>query len=56
MLGVKLYGGQHCIPGNIIVRQRGTEFHPGANVGLVYSVSWRFVTVVFESFLTSYNP
>lgn len=35
MLGVKLYGGQHCIPGNIIVRQRGTEFHPGANVGLV---------------------
>jgi len=34
MLGVKLYGGQHCIPGNIIVRQRGTEFHPGANVGL----------------------
>ena len=37
MLGVKLYGGQHCIPGNIIVRQRGTEFHPGANVGLVNS-------------------
>lgn len=35
MLGVKLYGGQHCIPGNIIVRQRGTEYHPGANVGMV---------------------
>ena len=35
MLGVKLYGGQHCIPGNIIIRQRGTEFHPGANVGMV---------------------
>lgn len=34
-LGVKLYGGQHCIPGNIIVRQRGTEFHPGLNVGMV---------------------
>lgn len=34
-LGVKLYGGQRCIPGNIIVRQRGTEFHPGANVGMV---------------------
>eukprot|EP00891_Asterochloris_glomerata_P000793 jgi/Astpho2/793/e_gw1.00016.274.1_t len=34
MLGVKLYGGQHCIPGNIIIRQRGTEFHPGANVGM----------------------
>lgn len=34
-LGVKLYGGQHCAPGNIIMRQRGTEFHPGANVGMV---------------------
>lgn len=34
-LGIKLYGGQHCIPGNIIVRQRGTEFHPGKNVGMV---------------------
>lgn len=34
-LGVKLYGGQHCNPGNIIVRQRGTEFHPGRNVGMV---------------------
>ncbi|GAB4823254.1 hypothetical protein N2152v2_010300 [Parachlorella kessleri] len=33
-LGVKLYGGQRCIPGNIIVRQRGTEFHPGDNVGM----------------------
>jgi large subunit ribosomal protein L27 len=34
-LGVKLYGGQRCIAGNIIVRQRGTEFHPGLNVGMV---------------------
>jgi large subunit ribosomal protein L27 len=34
-LGVKLYGGQHCTPGNIIMRQRGTEFHPGTNVGMV---------------------
>ncbi|KAK9846207.1 hypothetical protein WJX84_009276 [Apatococcus fuscideae] len=34
MLGVKLFGGQQCIPGNIIIRQRGTKFHPGANVGL----------------------
>lgn len=34
-LGVKLFGGQKCIPGNIIMRQRGTEFHPGANVGMV---------------------
>ncbi|HAO31576.1 MAG TPA: 50S ribosomal protein L27 [Candidatus Competibacter sp.] len=32
-LGVKLFGGQLAIPGNIIVRQRGTKFHPGANVG-----------------------
>ena len=32
-LGVKLYGGQLAIPGNIIVRQRGTKFHPGKNVG-----------------------
>lgn len=34
-LGVKLFGGQRCIPGNIIMRQRGTEFHPGTNVGMV---------------------
>lgn len=34
MLGVKIYGGQTVVPGNIIVRQRGTEFHAGANVGL----------------------
>ena len=33
-LGVKLYGGQAAIAGNIIVRQRGTKFHPGTNVGL----------------------
>ncbi|MCU0512959.1 MAG: 50S ribosomal protein L27 [Anaerolineae bacterium] len=33
-LGVKIYGGQLVIPGNIIVRQRGTQFHPGLNVGL----------------------
>ena len=32
-LGVKLYGGQHAAAGNIIVRQRGTRFHPGENVG-----------------------
>jgi hypothetical protein len=34
-LGVKLFGGQKCIAGNIIMRQRGTEFHPGTNVGMV---------------------
>ena len=33
-LGVKKFGGENVIPGNIIVRQRGTEFHPGANVGI----------------------
>ncbi len=33
-LGVKRYGGEAVVPGNIIVRQRGTKFHPGDNVGL----------------------
>ena len=33
-LGVKLYGGQKAIPGNIIVRQRGTKFWPAAGVGM----------------------
>ena len=33
-LGVKKYGGQLVVPGNIIVRQRGTKFHAGLNVGL----------------------
>ena len=33
-LGVKIYGGQPAISGNIIVRQRGTVYHPGKNVGL----------------------
>ena len=32
-LGLKKSGGQAVIPGNIIVRQRGTQYHPGANVG-----------------------
>ena len=32
-LGVKLYGGQDVVAGNIIVRQRGTRFHAGVNVG-----------------------
>ena len=32
-LGIKIYGGQVVNAGNIIVRQRGTKFHPGANVG-----------------------
>ena len=33
-LGVKRYGGERVIAGNIIVRQRGTAFHPGENVGI----------------------
>ena len=33
-LGVKIYGGQPAAAGNIIVRQRGTQYHPGKNVGL----------------------
>ena len=33
-LGVKRYGGEHVVPGNILVRQRGTEFHGGDNVGI----------------------
>jgi large subunit ribosomal protein L27 len=32
-LGVKRYGGEHVVAGNIIVRQHGTKFHPGHNVG-----------------------
>ena len=34
MLGVKAYGGQVISAGSIIVRQRGTKFHPGTNVGI----------------------
>jgi large subunit ribosomal protein L27 len=33
-LGVKRYGGEHVIPGNILVRQRGTQWHPGTGVGM----------------------
>ncbi|ABM59623.1 50S ribosomal protein L27 [Verminephrobacter eiseniae] len=34
MLGVKVFGGQRITAGSIIVRQRGTRFHPGSNVGM----------------------
>ena len=34
-LGVKIWGGQKCVAGNIIVRQRGTHHNPGVNVGIV---------------------
>jgi large subunit ribosomal protein L27 len=33
-LGVKIYGGQPAIAGNVIVRQRGTQYHPGKNIGV----------------------
>ena len=33
-LGVKIFGGQHCIAATILVRQRGTQHHPGENVGM----------------------
>ncbi len=33
-LGVKKFGGEHVVPGNILVRQRGTKFHAGTNVGI----------------------
>jgi large subunit ribosomal protein L27 len=33
-LGVKMFGGQQVVAGNILVRQRGTQFHPGTNTGL----------------------
>jgi large subunit ribosomal protein L27 len=33
-LGIKIFGGQKAIAGNIIVRQRGTKHHPGKNVGI----------------------
>ena len=33
-LGVKKFGGQECVAGNILVRQRGTKFYPGRNVGI----------------------
>jgi large subunit ribosomal protein L27 len=33
-LGVKKFGGEEVVPGNIIIRQRGTKWHPGTNVGM----------------------
>lgn len=33
-LGVKKFGGQSVVSGNILIRQRGTKYHPGANVGI----------------------
>lgn len=48
-LGVKRYGGEYVIPGNIIMRQNGTKIHPGENVRLgrdytLYAISEGYVT------------
>jgi large subunit ribosomal protein L27 len=37
-LGVKRYGGEQVIPGNILVRQRGTKFHPGVGIGKDHTI------------------
>lgn len=34
MLGIKRFGGEHVLAGNIIVRQRGTRYHPGESIGM----------------------
>ena len=47
-LGLKKSGGQCVIPGNIIVRQRGTQYHPGANVEFSKKAGKTFVSVVTE--------
>lgn len=51
-LGVKKFGGEYVIPGNIIIRQKGTKVHPGQNVGMgrdytIFSVAEGFV--IFET-------
>ncbi|MDX1580791.1 MAG: 50S ribosomal protein L27 [Alphaproteobacteria bacterium] len=33
-LGVKKFGGEHVVAGNIVIRQRGTKWHPGENIGM----------------------
>ena len=53
-LGVKKFGGEHVIPGNIIIRQRGKTYHTGANVKLgrdytIYSVTEGFVHFKYDS-------
>ena len=48
-LGIKKFGGEKVIPGNIILRQRGTKFHPGKNVSIgkdhTISVSYTHLTL-----------
>jgi large subunit ribosomal protein L27 len=52
--GVKKFGGEHVIPGNIIVRQCGTRIHPGSNVGMgkdytIYATTEGYVRFDFAS-------
>ena len=54
-LGVKKFGGDHVIPGNILCRQRGTKWHPGANVGMGTDHTIFAVTEGTVSFATKRN-
>ena len=54
-LGVKKYGGEAVIPGNIIVRQRGTKHHPGENVGMGKDYTIYALTEGRVSFATKGN-
>ena len=49
-LGVKRFGGEAVVSGNIIVRQRGTQFHPGVNVGMGKDHTIFATTVGFVKF------
>ena len=53
-LGVKRYGGEKVLPGNIIVRQRGTRFHPGKNVSMgkehtIFSLDFSYTTLTMAT-------
>ena len=52
-LGVKKYGGEQVIAGNIIIRQRGTKWHPGTNVGMGKDHTLFALTDGFVEFRTS---
>ena len=54
-LGVKKFGGEHVIPGNILCRQRGTKWHPGTNVGMGTDHTIFAVTEGTVSFATKRN-
>ena len=65
-LGVKKYGGQKVLAGNIIVRQRGTKIHPGKNVGIgkdhtifskisgLFSLKLSLEKLLFQSYLNKF--